>query len=123
MSIQGYYKTLGEIEDRVTAKITALSQAHSDVAQYCNGLAVDSSSAEAIYTSGLESLGIARREIAGMNAAEMRALLKAVKKSWASHGAPAMAMDANESTGGPLDSILRGIKPPRDRTTINDRRR
>jgi hypothetical protein len=123
VSISGYYKTMAEIEGRVTSRMADLRQAHIDVAQYCNGLAVDSNSVEVIYTSGLESLGIARRETAGMNAAEMRPLLKAVKNSWASHGAPAMAMDANESTGGPLDSILKGIPRPRDRSHRNDFRR
>jgi hypothetical protein len=78
--------------------------------------------AEEVYQAGLEHIGIPRRETAGMNAAQLRVLLKNVRTSQASHGAPAMAYDGSAGSSA-LDGILKGIKPPRDGSHRNDFRR
>jgi hypothetical protein len=126
MSISGYYKTLGEIEDRVTARMADLRQAEREVAIHCNGMAFDGASAEEVYRAGLDHLGVSRRDTSGMAATELRILLKNLPLSGAggvvTRSPAAMAFDASEGSS-PLDSILKGIKPPRDLSTRNDFRR
>jgi hypothetical protein len=126
MSMAGYYKTLGQIEDRVTARMAELRQAERDVALHCSGMAFDGATAADVYRAGLDHVGVSRRETAGLSASELRVILKNLPRSGAGGvvtRSSAMAMDANESTGGPLDSILKGIPRPRDRSHRNDFRR
>jgi hypothetical protein len=105
---------------RISEEMKSLRQAEKEAATYCNGMAFDGASAEEIYRAALDHFGVPRRDTDGMNAPGLRVLLKMVRTSQASHGAPAMAMDANESCGTQLDMILKGVKPPRDqnRTTL-----
>jgi hypothetical protein len=119
VSTASYFKTLSQIEDRVTARMAALRQAERDVAQHC-GMAFDGATAEDVYRAGLNHLGIARTETASMNVAGLRALLKhrPAPGSQAWRNAPAMAYDSKEPSV--LDGILDGLKPPRDRSTRND---
>jgi hypothetical protein len=126
MSIAGYYKTLGEIENRVTAKMEERRQAEKDVALHCNGMAFDGASAEEIYRAGLESVGVPKRDTYGMSTSSLRILLKNLPLSGAGGVVTrSSARMAYDSASGPsvLDSILNGIKPPRDRSTRNDFRR
>ena len=123
MSLVGYYKTLGQIEDRVTERMGALRQAEREVtAQF--GMTFDGASAEEIYRKALDHCGISRGETAGLNAQSLRVLLKTrpTPGSRAWRDAPAMAYDT-KSGPSPLDGILAGVKPPRDQTTRNDLRR
>jgi hypothetical protein len=122
MSMVSYFKTLGQIEDRVTARMTELRQAERDVALHCNGMACDGATAEDVYRAGLDHIGVPRRETAGLSAASLRVLLKSVRTSQASHGAPAMAFDASQDDGV-LGSILKGIEPPPDISSRSDRLR
>jgi hypothetical protein len=120
MSTASYFKTLGQIEDRVTARMTALRDAEREVAQRCPGMAFDGATAEDVYRAGLNHLGIAKADLSGMNVAGLRALLKHTPRpgtpAW--RNAPAMAYDSKEPSV--LDGILSGLKPPRDRSTRND---
>jgi hypothetical protein len=125
MSLASYFKTLGQIKDRVSARMTELRQAERDVALHCGGMAFDGATAADVYRAGLDHVGVPRRETAGLSASELRVILKNLPRSGAGGvtRSSAMAMDANESTGGPLDSILKGIPRPRDRSHRNDFRR
>jgi hypothetical protein len=123
MSMVGYYKTLGQIEDRVTERMAELRQAERDAAQYCAGMAFDGNTAVEIYRKALDHVGIPTRDTWALGAAEMRILLKNVNTSRVSHGAPAMAYDSKAHGPSVLDSILAGVKPPRDRSHRNDFRR
>ena len=126
MSVSSYFKTLGQIEDRVSARMTEFRQAERDVALHCGGMAFDGATAADVYRAGLDHVGVPRRETAGLSASELRVILKNLPRSGAGGvvtRSSAMAMDANESTGGPLDSILKGIPRPRDRSHRNDFRR
>jgi hypothetical protein len=124
MSTASYFKTLGQIEDRVAARMTELRQAERDVASHCNGMAFDANSAEDVYRAGLEYCGIPRSETSGLNIFSLKALLKhrPMPGSRAWRSAPAMAFDSTPG-GSALDTILAGIKPPRDQSTHNDFRR
>jgi hypothetical protein len=119
MSTASYFKTLGQIEDRVTARMAALRQAERDVAQHC-GMAFDGATAEDVYRAGLNHLGIAKADLSGMNVAGLRALLKHTPRpgSPAWRNAPALPQDSKAPSV--LDDILAGMKPPRDRSTRND---
>jgi hypothetical protein len=119
MSMVSYFKTLGQIEDRVTARMTELRQAERDVALHCNGMACDGATAEDVYRAGLDHIGVSRRETAGLSASALRVLLKNVRAgSHASH-APAMAFDASQDDGK-LSSILAGVEPPKNLSTRSD---
>jgi hypothetical protein len=127
MSTASYFKTLGQIEDRVTARMVELRQAELDVRPYVghlntSGMALDS--AAAVYRHALvDGFGVPERELRHLDAANLRVILKHQAKPGAPqrHFEPTMAHDSN--TPSPLDSILKGIKPPRDRSTRNDFRR
>jgi hypothetical protein len=120
MSMVSYFKTLGQIEDRVTARMTELRQAERDVALHCNGMACDAATAEDVYRAGLDHIGVSRRETAGLSASALRVLLKNVRGSQASsRGAPAMAFDASQDDGK-LSSILAGVEPPKNLSTRSD---
>jgi hypothetical protein len=120
MSMVSYFKTLGQIEDRVTARMTELRQAERDVALHCNGMACDAAAtAEDVYRAGLDHIGVPRRETAGLSASALRTILKNVRAgSYASH-APAMAFDASQDDGK-LSSILAGVEPPKNLSTRSD---
>ena len=121
MSIASYYKTLGQIEDRVMAKTAELRQAEKDVSLHC-GMAFDGQSAEEVYRAGLDHIGVPRSETAGLNIHSLRALLKhrPTPGSPAWRSTTAMAFDSTPSV---LDGILKGIKAPRDLSNRNDFRR
>ena len=53
MSTASYFKTLGQIEDRVTSRMTELRQAERDVALHC-GMAFDGATAADVYRAGLD---------------------------------------------------------------------
>jgi hypothetical protein len=124
MSTASYFKTLGQIEDRVTARMTELRQAERDVALHCDGMAFDGATAEEVYRNALEHCGISRGETSSLNVFSLKALLKhrPTPGSHAWRSAPAMAFDSKPGNSV-LDSILNGIEPPRDRSTRNDFRR
>jgi hypothetical protein len=82
-------------------------------------MAIDGATAEDVYRAGLDHLGVSRRETAGLSAAALRVLLKNVRSSQASHGAPAMAFDASQDDGK-LSSILSGVEPPKNLSTRSD---
>jgi hypothetical protein len=121
MSTASYFKTLGQIEDRVAERMGSLRQAERDVALHCGGMAFDGATAEEVYRAGLDHVGVPRSETAGLNIHSLRALLKyrPTPGSPAWRSAPAMAFDSTPGDSV-LDSILKGIKPPRDRSTRND---
>lgn len=127
MSVASYFKTLGQIEDRVTARMTELRQAERDVALRCGGMAFDGATAADVYRAGLDHVGVPRRETAGLSATELRVLLKNLPRSGAGGGvtrsSAAMAYDSASHGPSVLDSILRGIKQPRDGSHRNDFRR
>jgi hypothetical protein len=115
MSTASYFKTLGQIEDRVTARMTEMRQAEKDVSLHCGGMAFDGATAEDVYRNALEHCGIPRSDTSALNIHSLKALLKhqPAPGSRAWRDAPAMAFDSAAS-GGALDSILKGIKPPRN---------
>ena len=125
MSTASYFKTLGQIEDRVTSRMTELRQAERDVALHCNGMAFDGASAADVYRAGLDHVGVPRRETAGLSATELRVLLKNLPRSGAggvvTRSSAAMAFDSREPSV--LDSILKGVRRPRDLSNRNDFRR
>jgi hypothetical protein len=124
MNTSTYYRSLVEVEDRVSAKMAAVRKAELDVAPYVDiareDIACDS--AEGIYQGALRALGIPEIETKGIPLAGLRVLLKNVRSSPAAHGASAMAMDANEGSSA-LSAILNGIEAPRDISTRSDRLR
>jgi hypothetical protein len=125
MSVASYFKTLGQIEDRVMARAGELRQAEKDVALHCGGMAFDGATAADVYRAGLDHIGVSRRETAGLSASELRVILKNLPRSGAGGVTRSSAMAFDSASHGPsaLDGILRGIKPPRDRSTRNDFRR
>jgi hypothetical protein len=125
MSTASYFKTLGQIEDRVAARMTDLRQAERDVALHCNGMALDGATAEEVYRAGLEHCGISRSETSGLSVAALRVLLKNRPSPGSSawRDTPAMAFDSTPGERSALDGILKGIKPPRDGSHRNDFRR
>ena len=104
--------------DRVSDEMASLRQAEKDAVTYC-GQAFDGNSAVEVYKAALDHIGVPRRDLAGMNAASLRILLKNVRSSQASHGAPAMAFDASQDDGK-LSSILSGVEPPKNLSTRSD---
>jgi hypothetical protein len=124
MSNASYFKTLGQIEDRVTSRMTELRQAEHDVALHCPGMAADTvGSAEELYRAGLEHCGVSKRETAGLDARTLRILLKNLPRSGAGGSVRASSASmAYDSAGGSgvLDTILKGIKPPRNGSHRND---
>jgi hypothetical protein len=127
MSLSSYFKTLDQIEDRVTARMTELRQAERDVALHCGGMAFDGATAADVYRAGLDHIGVSRRETAGLSASELRVILKNLPLSGAggvvTRSSAAMAYDSASHGPSVLDSILKGIKPPRDFSHRNDFRR
>jgi hypothetical protein len=122
MSTASYFKTLGQIEDRVTARMAELRQAERDVALHCGGMAFDANSAEEVYRKGLEHLGVPRSETSRLDAASLKTILKHTARPGSQH-ASRMAFDTRDGGSPVLDSILKGIKPPRDLSNRNDFRR
>ena len=98
MSVASYFRTLGQIEDRVTARMTELRQAERDVALRCGGMAFDGATAADVYRAGLDHIGVSRRETAGLSATELRVLLKNLPRSGAggvvTRSSAAMAYDS-----------------------------
>jgi hypothetical protein len=127
MSISGYYKTLGQIEDRVMARAAELRQAEKDVALHCGGMAFDGATAADVYRAGLDHIGVSRRETAGLSASELRVILKNLPISHrggvVSGASAAMAYDSASHGPSVLDSILKGVRRPRDLSHRNDFRR
>jgi hypothetical protein len=118
------YNIAHDAADRVFSAMHELHQAERDVALHCNGMAFDGKSAEDIYRQALvDGFGVPERELRNLDAATLRVLLKHQAKPGAPqrHFESSMAHDSN--TPSPLDSILKGIKPPRDLSTRNDFRR
>jgi hypothetical protein len=116
------YNMANAVSDRVASAMAAIREAERAAAQYC-GMAFDGGSAEEIYRNALEHCGVPRSDTAGLSASELRTVLKhrPTLGSQAWRSSPAMAQDSK--TPSVLDSILGGIKPPRDSTTRNDLRR
>jgi hypothetical protein len=128
MSISSYFKTLDQIEDRVTARMTKLRQAERDVALHCGGMAFDDGATAAdVYRAGLDHIGVSRRETAGLSASELRVILKNLPISHrggvVSGASAAMAYDSASHGPSVLDSILKGVPRPRDLSHRNDFRR
>ena len=127
MSMASYFKTLGQIEDRVTARMTELRQAERDVALHCGGMAFDGATAEEVYRAGLDHVGVSRRETAGLSASELRVILKNLPISHrggvVSGASASMAYDSASHGPSVLDSILKGVRRPRDLSNRNDFRR
>jgi hypothetical protein len=127
MSIASYFKTLDQIEDRVTARMTELRQAERDVALHCGGMAFDGATAADVYRAGLDHIGVSRRETAGLSASELRVILKNLPISHrggvVSGSSAAMAYDSASQGPSVLDSILKGVRRPRDLSNRNDFRR
>jgi hypothetical protein len=124
MSTVGYFKTLSQIEDRVTAKMTELRQAERDVALHCGGMAFDGVSAEEIYRAGLESVGVPKRDTYGMSAPQLRILLRNLPRSGSGGSVTSSAAGmAHDSSPSVLDKILQGVRRPRDLSNRNDFRR
>ena len=127
MSMASYFKTLDQIEDRVTARMTELRQAERDVALHCNGMAFDGATAADVYRAGLDHIGVSRRETAGLSASELRVILKNLPISHrggvVSGSSAAMAYDSASQGPSVLDSILKGVRRPRDLSNRNDFRR
>jgi hypothetical protein len=117
MSTASYFKTLGQIEDRVTARMTELRQAERDVALHCDGMAFDGATAEEVYRNALEHCGISRSETSSLNVFSLKALLKhrPTPGSHAWRSAPAMAFDSKPGNST-LDAILKDITAPRNLT-------
>jgi hypothetical protein len=90
-------------------------------------MAFDGATAADVYRAGLDHIGVSRRETAGLSASELRVILKNLPLSGAgdvvTRSSAAMAYDSASHGPSVLDSILKGIKPPRDRSTRNDFRR
>ena len=127
MSMASYFKTLGQIEDRVTARMTELRQAERDVALHCNGMAFDGATAEEVYRAGLDHIGVSRRETAGLSVSELQMILKNLPLSGAggvvTRSSASMAYDSSSHGPSVLDSILKGVPRPRDLSNRNDFRR
>lgn len=127
MSISGYFKTLGQIEDRVMARAAELRQAEKDVALHCGGMAFDGATAADVYKAGLDHIGVSRRETAGLSASELRILLRNLPRSGAggvvTRSSASMAYDSASHGPSVLDSILKGVRRPRDLSNRNDFRR
>jgi hypothetical protein len=127
MSMVSYFKTLGQIEDRVMATAAELRQAEKDVALHCGGMAFDGASATDVYRAGLDHIGVSRRETAGLSASELRVILKNLPISHrggvVSGSSAAMAYDSASQGPSVLDSILKGVRRPRDLSNRNDFRR
>jgi hypothetical protein len=127
MSMVSYFKTLGQIEDRVMATAAELRQAEKDVALHCGGMAFDGATAADVYRAGLDHIGVSRRETAGLSASELRVILKNLPISHrggvVSGSSAAMAYDSASQGPSVLDSILKGVRRPRDLSNRNDFRR
>src|ERR1700727_1384516 len=127
MSLSSYVKTLDQIEDRVTARMTELRQAERDVTLHCNGVAFDGASAADVYRAGLDHIGVSRRQTAGLSASELRVILKNLPISnrggVVSGASASMAYDSASHGSSVLDSILKGVPRPRDLSHRNDFRR
>ena len=127
MSLSSYFKTLDQIEDRVTARMTELRQAERAVALHCGGMAFDGATAADVYRAGLDHIGVSRRETAGLSASELRVILKNLPISHrggvVSGSSAAMAYDSASHGSSVLDSILKGVRRPRDLSNRNDFRR
>jgi|SRR5580704_16918802 hypothetical protein len=126
MKNAAYYRTLVEVESRLDERMSELRQAESDVSLYCGPMAFDAASAEEVYRHALEHVGVPKHETDGLSASTLRVILKNLPRSSAGGAVRASsARMAYDSAEGPsaLDGILKGIKPPRDSTTKNDRRR
>jgi hypothetical protein len=127
MSLSSYFKTLDQIEDRVTARMTELRQAERDVALHCGGMAFDGATAEEVYRAGLDHVGVSRRETAGLSASELRVILKNLPISHrggvVSGASASMAYDSASHGPSVLDSVLKGVRRPRDLSNRNDFRR
>jgi hypothetical protein len=127
MSLSSYFKTLDQIEDRVTARMTELRQAERDVALHCGGMAFDGATAEEVYRAGLDHVGVSRRETAGLSASELRVILKNLPISHrggvVSGSSASMAYDSASHGPSVLDSVLKGVRRPRDLSNRNDFRR
>ena len=127
MSISAYFKTLGQIEDRVMATVAELRQAEEDVALHCGGMAFDGSTAADVYRAGLDHVGVSRRETAGLSASELRVILKNLPISHrggvVSGASASMAYDSASHGPSVLDSVLKGVRRPRDLSNRNDFRR
>ena len=127
MSMASYFKTLDQIEDRVMATAAELRQAEKDVAFHCGVMAFDGATAADVYRAGLDHIGVSRRETAGLSASELRVILKNLPISHrggvVSGSSAAMAYDSASHGSSVLDSILKGVRRPRDLSNRNDFRR
>jgi hypothetical protein len=119
------YNAAHAAADRVSERMVALRQADRDVAQYCGGMAFDGATAEDVYRAGLDHLGVPKRDTVGLRAPELRVILKTLPRfgtgGVVTRSSAAMAFDSTATSA--LDSILKGIKPPRDGSHRNDFRR
>jgi hypothetical protein len=119
------YNAAHAVADRVSERMVALRQADRDVALYCGVLAFDGATAEDVYKSALDHLGVPKRDTVGLRAPELRMILKTLPRSGTggvvTRSYAALAQDSKSPSS--LDSILAGVKSPRDLSTRNDFRR
>jgi hypothetical protein len=120
-----HYRSIASAMKLARDDQAALRQAQRDVERHC-GLALDGVDAADVYRSGLESRGVSRNDTAGLNALELRAVLR----NLARHGSRSFdemrsGMAYDDAAGGDetLSAILDGIPQPRDYTTRSDLRR
>ena len=119
------YQFAQSVADRASEKMRALREADRDVALHCNGLAFDGATAEDVYRAGLDHCGVPMRETVGLSASELRVILKNLPRSGAGGVTRSSAMAYDSASHGPsvLDSILKGVRRPRDLSNRNDFRR
>jgi hypothetical protein len=88
-------------------------------------LAMSAHGAVHVYRAGLDYLSVSKRDTVGLRAPELRVILKTLPRfgtgGVVTRSSAAMAFDSTATSA--LDSILKGIKPPRDQSTHNDFRR
>jgi hypothetical protein len=95
------HKAIGIAKDEVSAVIGS----------FAPGMAFDS--AESVYRTGLEALGI-KDDLKDMGLTGLKVLFKHTPRPGASSGHRELAMAQDSKSPSSLDSILKGIKPPRN---------
>jgi uncharacterized protein len=96
------HKAIGIAKDEVSAVI----------GHFAPGMAFDS--ADAVYTTGLEALGVPKADLDGMNLTGLKVLFKNVPRPGAGGAPRELALAQDSKSPSALDSILKGIKAPRN---------
>jgi hypothetical protein len=96
------HKAIGIAKDEVSAVI----------GHFASGMAFDS--AEAVYRTGLEALGV-KDDLKDMGLTGLKVLFKNVPRPGAAGAPRELALAQDSKSPSVLDSILKGVKPPRNR--------